>query len=144
MPKPFKYQRQIDELIKQGCKLPPLFSPDNWEACRFAFSASCRSNHIPQYVSNPRRMLNDITGEKATTSLLALSCFKDEIKAVKFYKALCLSMRNAALTIGDSLAKGFLTKQDGLVTHPSANSHFDLYEYPECDLNQTFHITHQL
>ena len=54
----FKYQDQIDELLTIGCQLPELFDPNNMQACRFAFSGEEHTNHIPQYMSNPKRMLN--------------------------------------------------------------------------------------
>ena len=55
--KKFKYQKQIDELITLGCQLPNLYSPNGITACRFAFSDSNRQSHIPQYLANPKRML---------------------------------------------------------------------------------------
>lgn len=77
----FKYQKQIDELLSKGCQLPELFAPNNMPACRFAFSKEGHQNHIPQYMSNPKRMLQDINKGKANTSLLALSCFTNTDKA---------------------------------------------------------------
>lgn len=56
----FKYQEQIDKLLAEGCQLPELFMPNNQQACRFVFSEEGHSNHIPQYMSNPKRMLQDI------------------------------------------------------------------------------------
>lgn len=59
----FKYQKQIDELLAMGCQLPELFAPDDIQACRFAFSGEGHINHIPQYMSNPKRMLRDSLSE---------------------------------------------------------------------------------
>lgn len=64
----FKYQKQIDELLAIGCQLPELFAPNDIQACRFAFSEEGHVNHIPQYMSNPKRMLQDMGMGKATTS----------------------------------------------------------------------------
>ena len=66
----FKYQKQIDELLATGCQLPELFAPNNLEACRFVFSEEGHQNHIPQYMSNPKRMLQDINKGKGNTSLI--------------------------------------------------------------------------
>lgn len=44
--KEYKYQRQIDELVAQGCQMPAVFAPDNMSACRFAFSDHARQNHV--------------------------------------------------------------------------------------------------
>lgn len=139
--KEFKYQEQIDELLAIGCKLPTLYAPNNLEACRFVFSDTNHQNHIPQYMSNPKRMLQDIAKEKATTSLLSLSCFSATNKAETFYSNLCKAFKNISTTIGDSLAEGKLSNDDGMKTVTGNNGHFDFYEYEGCDLNNTFHIT---
>lgn len=140
----FKYQTLLDEFIDQGCQLPALYSPNNMYACRFAFSSCERVNHLPQYISTPKRMLTDIKRGKVDTSLLALSCFDTGEKAVAFYNNLRKAFKNVASSIGDSLAEGILTDEDGLKTDTSKNGHFDFYEYQECDLNKTFQITKQL
>ena len=140
----FKYQSLIDQLLVAGCHLPVLSSPDNTNACRFAFTEEGHQNHLPQYVSNPRRMLQDIGKNSATTSLLALSCFTTSERAEAFYANLRKAFKHAASSIGDSLAEGILTNEEGMMTTPSANGHFDFYEYEGCDLNKTFHITRKI
>ena len=67
--KEYKYQKQIDELTALGCQMSIVFPPENMSACRFAFSDNSRQNHIPQYMSNPKRMLQDIAKSKASMSL---------------------------------------------------------------------------
>ena len=140
----FKYQKQIDELLAIGCQLPELFAPNNTQACRFAFSEEGYQNHVPQYMSNPKRMLQDISKSKANTSLLALSCFTTSDKAETFYFNLRKAFKNVSTSIGDSLAEGILANEDGLKTAVSTNGHFDFYEYESCDLNKTFQITKNL
>lgn len=137
----FKYQKQIDELLAMGCQLPELFAPNDMQACRFAFSGEGHINHIPQYMSNPKRMLQDMGKGKANTSLLSLSCFITAEKAETFYMNLCKAFKNAAYSIGDSLSEGCLTNEDGMKTSTANNGHFDFYEYETCDLNKTFQIT---
>ena len=66
-----KYQKQIDELLAIGCQLPELFAPNNMRTCRFAFSEEGHANHVPQYMSNPKRMLQDMGKGKANISLKA-------------------------------------------------------------------------
>ena len=140
----FKYQEQIDKLLAEGYQLPELFMPNNLQACRFVFSEEGRPNHIPQYMSNPKRMLQDIGKGKANLSLLSLSCFTEAEKAVTFYRNLCKAFKNVQHTIGDSLSEGCLTNNDGQMTSVTNNGHFDFYEYECCDLNQTFYITKTL
>lgn len=140
----FKYQEQLDMLLAEGCQLPELFMPNNLQACRFVFSEEGHSNHIPQYMSNPKRMLQDIGKGKANISLLSLSCFTEAEKAETFYRNLCKAFKNVHYTIGDSLSEGCLTNDDGRMTSVAINGHFDFYEYEYCDLNQTFQITKTL
>ncbi len=140
----FKYQEPIDKLLAEGCQLPELFMPNNQQACRFAFSAEGHPNHIPQYMSNPKRMLQDMGKGKTNMSLLSLSCFTEAERAETFYRNLCKAFKNVQNTIGDSLSEGCLTNDDGLMTSVASNGHFDFYEYECCDLNQTFQITKKL
>lgn len=140
----FKYQEPINKLLAEGCQLPELFMPNNQQACRFAFSAEGHPNHIPQYMSNPKRMLQDMGKGKTNMSLLSLSCFTEAERAETFYRILCKAFKNVQNTIGDSLSEGCLTNDDGLMTSVASNGHFDFYEYECCDLNQTFQITKKL
>lgn len=142
--KKFKYQKQIDELLALGCQLPTLYAPGNMPACRFAFSDTTRQNHVPQYMQKPKRMLLDVTRGKATTSLLALSCFTTPEKAELFFSNLQKAFRNISNAVGDSLSEGVLSNEDGMKTATAGNGHFDFYEYEGCDLNNSFQITKQL
>ncbi len=140
----FKYQEQIEKLVALGCQLPELFAPDNMQAYRFAFSESGHQNHVPQYLLNPKRMLQEIDKGRANASLLALSCFTTSEKAEAFYTSLRKAFRNVAISIGESLSEGRLTNEDGRKTVSAPNGHFDFYEYEGCDLNKTFVITKNL
>ena len=140
----FKYQEWIDKLTTQGCQMPPLFEPNKMRACRFAFASANQQNHIPQYVRNPKRMIQDIGKGEADTSLLALSCFASNSQAEHFYGNLQKTFKNIKSSIGDALAEGVLTNEDGLKTATGSNGHFDFYEFEQCDLNQSFKITKRL
>lgn len=140
----YKYQEQIDELTELGCQLPELYHPNNMSACRFAFDDTNRQNHIPQYMATPKRLLQDVTKGKATTSLLALSCFTTPEKAEMFFFNLQKAFRNISNAIGNSLSEGILSNDDGMKTETAGNGHFDFYEYEGCDLNCTFRITKKL
>ena len=124
--------------------MPALFPPNDMMACRFVFSEEVSRNHLPQYVSNPKRMLQDINRGNASTLLLALSCFDTNIKAEVFYANLRKAFKNVALTIGESLSEGILSNKDGQRTDVGDNGHFDFYEFEGCDLNNTFQITKKL
>lgn len=140
----FKYQEQIEELLAGGCQLPELFAPNNLRACRFAFSEEGHTNNVPQYMSNPKRMLQDIGNGKANISLLSLSCFTTAEKAETFYSNLRKAFKNIQYSIGDSLSEGCLRNEDGKMTSAASNGHFDFYEYEACDLNKTFQISKNL
>lgn len=142
--KKYKYQKQIDELIALGCQLPELYAPNNMKACRFVYSDTSRQSHVPQYMTNPKRLLQDVAKGKATTSLLSLSCFTDTTKAESFYSNLRKAFKNISATIGDSISEGVLTNEDGMKTESADNGHFDFYEYEGCDLNKSFEITKNL
>ena len=139
-----KYQEWIDKLVAEGCTMPPLYAPNDIKACRFAFSSPDEQNHIPQYVRNPKRMLQDLGKGKGDTSFLALSCFATNSQAEIFFSNLQKAFKNARTSIGDALAEGILTNEDGLKTITSPNGHFDFYEYAQCDLNKSFKITKRL
>lgn len=140
----FKYQAQIDALTAIGCQLPELFAPNGLQACRFAFSGEGHTNHIPQYMSNPKRMLQDMGKGKANISLLSLSCFTTSENAETFYTNLRKAFKNIQYSIGDSLSEGCLANEDGRKTSTATNGHFDFYEYETCDLNKSFQITKSL
>lgn len=58
-------------------------------------------------------MLQDINTGKASTSFLALSCFTTAEKAEAFYASLRKAFRNVSISVGESLAEGYLTNEDG-------------------------------
>lgn len=68
----------------------------------------------------------------------ALSCFIEKDKAIKFYHLLAKNMRNIYKAIGDSISSGIVTNNDGNITAPASNGHYNLFEFPSCDLSKTF------
>lgn len=135
--KTFKYQSQIDHLLTEGYHMPDITEATDKHAFRFVFGDSPERNHIPVCIQNPKRQLPDrlkLTG-------YSLSCFADGAKAEKKYYALQKSFRLISSVIGDSLASGVLTSNDGMVTEEDTHtSHFDLFEYTSCNLNNSFTI----
>lgn len=73
----FKYQKQIENLLNEGLSLPPLHSPNEMEAFRFAFAGNNPNNHKPVCIQNPSRRLPD----NQKLSGYARSCFNGEDKA---------------------------------------------------------------
>lgn len=133
--KQFKYSDDIEKAIVAGAVLPQLFVPNDKGAYRFVFSKSPERNHLPVCVSNPKRMLPPAV----KTSGYALSCFGIEEKALQRYAALKCSFKLIAKTIGDSIAYGQISNDDGMITEEDAStSHFDFYEFEECAPSDIF------
>lgn len=131
----YKYQKELDALKDVGFDMPKVELPNGKAASRFVFSSDTSRNHIPVCVSNPKRVLPG----PIKTSGYALSCFGDSNKAKSRYAALKATFKQIQQTIGDSLAQGIISNNDGQITEEDINtSHFDLYEYKTCDLNKTF------
>ena len=76
--------------------------------------------------------------------VLSLSCFSTPTKAETFYANLRKAFKNISASLGDSLAEGKLSNEDGMKMATSNSGHFDFYEYEGCDLNKTFQITKNL
>lgn len=111
---------------------------------RFAFENCPGKNHIPQYISNPQRRLTDIKRNRASMTLLALSCFLDEENAIARYEDLKKNIPQIGKSVGDSLYVGHIAEADGMVTVPNIETHFNLFESSTCDLNQTFSYSKSL
>lgn len=140
----FKYKDDLNSLVGQGYKMPPLYDIELKEAYRFVFEKDIDKNHIPPYKLQPNRLKQQIKKENVKTSGFALSNFESEEKAVAFYDYLCRVCRNVRKQIGDSLSYGVLDSTDGKITDVDAKGHFDLYEFYTCDLSTKFNIVRPL
>ena len=139
----FKYQNEIDLLLSKGFSLPKLSPPiKEGPSFRFIFSFDDSRNHLPVYVLSPNRALPGKT--KLSTSGYALSCIDSEANATAFYGFLLKSCKNIKNTIGDSLSSGCIIESDGLVSEIDNNGHFDLYEFPGCNLAHSFTVIRSL
>jgi len=130
----YKYQAQLMALKEDGVEMPQVNLPNNKQASRFVFSQFPEKNHLPVCVSNPKRILPG----PIKTSGYALSCFGDTDKAKERYKALQKNFKQIHQTIGDSMVQGVISNEDGRITTENNVSHFDLYEFKQCDLNKSF------
>lgn len=138
--KKLKYQSQIDKALSEGASMPEMLVPDNKQSYRFVFSQNPERNHIPVCIMNPKRILP----KDVMLSGFALSCFGNETKANNRYGALKQSFKLIAKTIGDALAEGVITANDGKVTAESEEtSHFDFYEFETCNPAEIFTFKYQ-
>lgn len=134
----YKYQEYIDKLIECGVKMPDVDAVVEGTYYRYAFADKPEKNHIPQYVSSPKRMLKAIDNNNARMTLLALSCYQDADKALEAFAELKLNYKNIEHSVGESLFSGIITVEDGNVTPANEATHFNLFESTTCDLNNTF------
>ncbi len=141
----FKYKAELEHFISLGVTLPHLEAPNEKMAYRYIFKDAPQKNHIPPYIKNPKRALSEIEKINPSTSGYALSCYEREDKAKEQFAKLEANFRGIRKSIGDSISSGTLTNTDGLVSIADASStHFDLYEFCECDLNKTFKFQYTL
>ena len=115
----FKYKSEIEQLIEKGASLPPLLAAENKVAYRYVFSETHCNNHKPIYIQKPRRIISDLDKNELKTSGYALSCFESEDQATIRFDYLKRTIKNIALALGDSMATGTLTPEDGMVTEAS-------------------------
>ena len=133
----YKYQAEIEALIRQGLKMPEVVKPNNIKGFRFVFRTDLSKSYLPNYIMKPQRAI--INGQrKVDIGGYALSCFTQKDKAIKFYHLLSKNMRNISKAIGDGISSGIVTNEDGNITIPASNGHYNLFEFPSCDLSKTF------
>ena len=135
----YKYQAEIDALIQQGLKMPEVVKPNDLKGFRFVFSTDMSKSYLPNYIMKPQRAI--MNGQrKVDVGGYALSCFTEKDKAIKFYHLLAKNMRNIYKVIGDRISSGIVTNKDGNITTPASNGHYNLFEFPSCDLSKTFKL----
>jgi len=140
----FKYKSEIRTLLDMGLEMPLLTNPKKIPAYRFVFSTSNINNHKPAYIQKPQRIITDRDKKRLNTSGYALSCFDKEANAIQKYESLKKNIKNIHRAIGDSLSKGVLDINDGMVTKINNEGHFDLYEFAKCNLSSKFVIEKEL
>ena len=141
-----KYKNDIRKAIAIGATSPKqLFEPNDLLSYRFAFNTEHENNHVPVYLQNPERAIQEKAMNKLCCNGFALSCFDTESNAQETFFKFSRSSKNFSRTAGNCLCHGILGNSDGLKTETNSSSgHFGFYEFEECDLNLTFDILKQL
>lgn len=135
----FKYQSQIDALVALGAPIPPLREPSNLRAYRYIFANDERClNHIPPFVVSPTRAIVKDIRKVPPVEGFALSCYLDGNKAIDIYFGFINERPMLHKSLGDTLCSGNIANDDGKVTNPNADTHFELFEFVGCNLNNTF------
>lgn len=137
--KELKYRELIQQIKNNGCECPPPDSTiPNMEAYRYVFENDVKKiNHLPGKVISPKRALKD---DIENCSYCGLSCYDTEINAITNYNNLIASIPLIYKNIGDSLSKGKLSPEVGIVTSVDNTGHFDLYEHIEFDPHSNFNF----
>ena len=119
-----------------------VYEIEDTEIYRFVFKDNPQKNHIPPYEHTPKRSLKG-NNQKIEIGGYGLSCLETQEAAEKFYAYLEGHCRNMH-KIGDSIAKGEIVKNDGVISDADNFKHFDLFEYQNCDLGCKFVIVKQM
>ena len=140
-----KYQHEIIEVGKNGVKCPPdeLTAPNNLLAFRFVFDDPKHvKNHIPVGVHKPQRVLTE--HENRRCFLFSLSCFTKKDGAIAFFDEYKQTIKQFEKIVGNTICGGNIDVKDGLVGKPGRHTHFELFEFQECDLGAKFEPLHKL
>jgi hypothetical protein len=109
------------------------------DAYRFVYNPICPKSFIPQGKKSPQRVSKS-SNDTERCSLLGLSMFESEGKALEKYKYLKKTIKNIDKTIGSHLAKGKIKPKHGLLTKPNNQGHYDLFEFKGTNLSPDFQI----
>jgi len=140
----FKYQSEIDALIKEGVEMPVLVEPNDKESFRYIFDSDHSNNHMPVYLIQPKRMLKLKKQNQLKCCGYSLSCFENEESAIYSFNRITKVTPNFWKTAGNSLCYGVIKNSFGLITEVNKNLHFALFEYKNCDLSRHFSIIRSL
>jgi hypothetical protein len=141
----FKYQNEIEKVKSLGLKCPPedLFVPNGILAFRFTFEdTESVKNHLPPGVMNPQRILK--VNDHTKCSLYGLSCFKRMEGAMNFFAMLLETNPRFHKAVGSNLSSGIINDDDGMITKEDKHSHFDLFEFVNCNLSTKFKTIEKL
>ena len=139
MSKKYKYQNDIESINCLGICCPPeeLYEPNSLEAFRFVFDdpKHIRNHNVPGNIT-PQRVLTENDHEKCT--LFGLSCFQKKDGAISFFNDVRKTIKKFDKIVGNNISTGIIDNEDGHVTKPQEYTHFDLFEFENCDLSQKF------
>ncbi len=128
---------------------PARYRPKKITVFRWVFDQMDKEeNFLPPLKINPNRRLKSIKKEdqdKEKCDLLALSMFDSEINARNRFKEL-LDGTDARVfkTLGTNVAKGDITENDGVNSHPDSKGHFNHHSVSGCQFEKRFLIISSL
>lgn len=138
-----KYKSEHSKLT---CTCPPEDSFENKSLTAYRWvheDIEHENNFKPVLLINPSR-IDDIDSCEQKCNGYGLSLFIDEKKAERKLKAYLERKPKLKKVFGNSIAKGEIDDDDGVVDEPNKQGHFTLHESESCNLEDKFVIAKTL
>jgi hypothetical protein len=136
---PFKYQAQLDGI--PDCPATH-FVPRSVSAFRYVFSDKLAESFEPVLTKKPRRALD--WNDAKRCSGWALSFFTSVRAAKEQFEAFKKVNPCIDKTLGDAIASGSITADDGVCCEPDSAGHFELHEHAGVELSHAFALVQAL
>lgn len=132
----FKYEKEITEHFQDFNF--DLLSEKEVLSYRWVFSdINDKRNFIPPYIVDKKRDIKTATG-------FALSFFKSKNSGHTRWKKLLSNKPELFKKLGTHIAEGTVIKSHGLCSVAVSYHHFDLFEYADVDLKNSFAILEKM
>ena len=138
----FKYQEFIKDL---EIECPPNDCvQEKRDSFRFFKDIKHKDNFLPPFIIKPSRVNRKSKDDPEVCSGYALSFFVTLESAKEFFTELLDQRFNAYELIGKYVAKGTLDENDGVMSNPDSDGHFDLHEFVDVILDSKFEVVDAL
>ena len=108
----------------------------SFQSFRWVFEDDRDDNFLPRaLIDNPK-----IIELKTQCNGWSLSLFDSEENAKNRLVEICKNKPNLYKRLGTHIAKGFLSKNDGLASEIDTKGHFELFEYKDVTLKSKFDV----
>jgi hypothetical protein len=135
----YKYQGALDGIPECPAS---HFSQMATEAYRYVFTSNVRGSFLPVLELNPKRALKFTDLQRC--SGWALSLFVSARTARANFEALRRTNPKIHKALGDAIAHGVITQQDGLCCAADEVGHFDLHEFANTEISSRFSVVETL
>ncbi len=140
----FKYQKDYINLLPEICPPENYVPLKNENVYRWVFEdIRDPENFVPQYHKNPKWFNNWNDTEKCKA--MALSMFNSLENAENRFNTIKLAIGEKVYkTLGNNIAKGQITENDGVNEEVDENGHFNHHSSIEADYSNKFIIIKKL
>ena len=129
-----KYKNEIENY--SNCP-PSNCIEENKQAYRFIKEIISEKSFLPEIIQTPKRKFKSPI---SYCQAHGLSMFKDEVSAKNTHMQMCKDRPFLIKSLGNKLAKGLLTHEDGLCSPSNTTGHFTFHEYQNKDIKTVFSI----